>query len=283
MFSLFKRDKNPKSEILKEIKSIGFNEIEKVIELIKPAILIDSTTKKPSIGTSKFGGQPDLPKNYDWPKFNGAPMTFLCQISLSELKKFDSGLYFKKTGLLSIFHYFENPENEFGAEYDFYPSEKDYQILHFDSNEKLETTKYPEKLIDDYRFKESGISFIQSYQIPGSDEHSNVIDSNLSESDKEKLFDYADEYMDIFQGQIGGHPLPIQGGADLDWTSSKFPNLEYLSKEHIEKALSFENLLSLSFQLDFEAIGDSNMYIGITKDDLKQSNFENAVIIHQGT
>lgn len=283
MLSLFKRDKNPKNRILSEIKSIGFNEVEKVIELIKPTVLLDSTTKQPIAGASKFGGQPDLPKNYVWPKFNDAPMAFLCQISLSELKNFDSGLSFQKTGLLSIFHYFENPENEFGAEYDFYPPEKEYKILFFDNNENLEPTQHPENLIKEYKFKEEGISFIQSYQIPGSDEHSIVIDSSLSEADKEKLFDYADEYMDIFQGQIGGHPLPFQDGADLDWTSSKFPKVEYLSKEHIEKALSFENLLSFSFQFNFEAIGDSNIYIGVTKDDLKQSNFENAIIIHQAT
>lgn len=151
------------------------------------------------------------------------------------------------------------------------------------SDEKLESKPFPENYLPEYKFQERGISFIQSYQIPGSPEHSVVINSGLNESDKEKLYEYAERNMNIFESQIGGYPLPLQVGTDLDWTAMKFPNLVYLSKEFINEALKFENLLSFSLSHDFEVIGDSNMHIGIQKSDMEKSLFEKTVLIHQST
>jgi uncharacterized protein YwqG len=283
MFNLFKRKNDPLKEIKAEINSLNFDDYNAVIKLVKPTIVIDIKNQIPKIGTSKFGGFPDLSNEADWPKFEGKPMVFFCQISILELVEFDCGFNFEKPGLISIFHHFNSPEDKYGAEYDFSPYREEYQILFFEKHEKLKRTPYPKSYILDYKFEERAISFIQSYQIPGSPEHSVVINSNLSESDKNKLYDYADRHMNIFESQIGGYPLPVQGGADLEWASSKFSNLEYLGSEFINEALKFENLLSFSFQHDFETIGDSNMYIGITREDLEKSKFEDAILIHQST
>lgn len=284
MFNIFKRKIDPLKEIKAEIGILDFDNKEGVIQMIKPTVLIDSLSENIKMGGSKFGGTPDLPLHIEWPAFEGKPMVFFCQLSISELSKFDCGFTFEKpTGLLSIFHYFKSPENEYGAEYDLGPSADQYRILLTSGGEKLESKPFPENYLPEYKFQERGISFIQSYQIPGSPEHSVVINSDLSESDQAKLYEYAERNMNIFESQIGGYPLPLQDGTDLDWTAMKFPNLDYLSKEFIDEALKFENLLSFSFLHDFEVIGDSNMHIGIQKSDLEKSLFEKSALIHQST
>ncbi len=283
MFKIFKKLIDPKKEILSEIKQLNFDDFETIVKLIKPTALLDIKSGTPQIGSSKFGGCPDLTNSNQWPLFDNKPMVFLCQISTKELSKVDCGFNFKKEGLISVFHYFAAPQNEYGAAYDCSPSKQEYKIVFTETKNELLRISYPENYVKDYEFEERAIAFIQSYQIPGSPEHSAVINSTLNESDKNKLYDYAESYMNIFESQIGGYPMPVQAGPDLDWTSSKWPNLKYLSTEYVSKAMEFENLLSFTFEFDFESIGDSNMYIGITKQDLEKLDINEAIIIHQAT
>ncbi|MFN6075540.1 MAG: DUF1963 domain-containing protein [Fluviicola sp.] len=280
---IFKKLIDPKKEILSEIKQLNFDDVENIVKLIKPTAILDIENGIPKIGSSKFGGCPDLYNSSKWPVFDNKPMVFLCQISTKELSKVDCGFIFKKDGLISVFHHFDNPESEYGAIYDYSPSRHMYKIVFNETTNELQRLSYPDNYVKDYEFEEKAIVFKQSYQIPGSPEHIAVINSKLNESDKNKLYDYAERFMNIFESQIGGYPLPVQAGPELDWTSSKFPNLKYLSSEFVFKALEFENLLSFTFQFDFESIGDSNMYIGITKEDLEKLNFDEAIIIHQAT
>lgn len=54
------------------------------------------------IGASKYGGAPDLPRDFIWPFHNDRPMWFTCQIDLSELPTcFD---ILPKIGVLSFFY-----------------------------------------------------------------------------------------------------------------------------------------------------------------------------------
>lgn len=283
MFRILKKSIDPRKEIISEIKQLNFEDFESVVELIKPTAILDTKNETPKIGSSKFGGYPDLNNSNDWPLFENIPMVFLCQISTKELTKVDCGLKFKKHGLISFFHYFNEPENEYGAMYDYSPSHQEYKVLFHQENIPLKRIEYPKDYYQDYKFEEKAILFIQSYQIPGTPEHASVVNSKLSDSDKNKLYDYADKFMNIFESQIGGYPLPVQAGPELDWTSSKWSNFEYLSNEFNLKAIEFENLLSFTFQFDYEIIGDSNMYIGITKKDLEELNFDEAIVIHQAT
>ena len=56
------------------------------------------------IGTSKFGGCPDLPPDLDWPMNRSTPLTFLAQFDLTEVAPFDAETLLPPIGMLSFFY-----------------------------------------------------------------------------------------------------------------------------------------------------------------------------------
>ena len=79
---------------------------EKLIALLRPAIALTTTraddTQLP-IGSSKFGGSPDVPNGFEWPMWNEEPLSFLVQINLEEIASYDDQELLPKHGLLSFF------------------------------------------------------------------------------------------------------------------------------------------------------------------------------------
>lgn len=58
---------------------------------------------KASIGASRFGGWPDLPRKSDWPRWQGRPMGFVAQLNLEEAHSAGVSLRLPRRGLLSFF------------------------------------------------------------------------------------------------------------------------------------------------------------------------------------
>lgn len=57
-----------------------------------------------AIGTTKFGGYPDLPHDFPWPEFKGLSLDFLGQLDLSEAPPLDASVTLPTSGLLSFFY-----------------------------------------------------------------------------------------------------------------------------------------------------------------------------------
>lgn len=79
-----------KAAVRKELKRFGLSAYEDlVLDALEPAVrLVTSKPVKKSlpVGSSKFGGEPDLASPEDWPIHpSGRPMHFLGQIALSDL------------------------------------------------------------------------------------------------------------------------------------------------------------------------------------------------------
>lgn len=72
--------------------------------LLRPAIRIYTkhATDLP-VGTSRFGGAPDLPAGMQWPSARKTPLTFIAQLRLDELRPFDPDHTLPERGLLSVF------------------------------------------------------------------------------------------------------------------------------------------------------------------------------------
>jgi Domain of unknown function (DUF1963) len=89
----------------------GFGEYwEDFAKVIRPAIGINTTDLEWSaesqipIGASKFGGLPDVPFDFSIPHDErGVPCSFVAQIDLAQVSKFDAESLLPKTGLLSFF------------------------------------------------------------------------------------------------------------------------------------------------------------------------------------
>ena len=78
---------------------------QQILSLALPAIAIStaSINLAPGIGRSRFGGWPDLPPEAIWPCYEGAPMVFVAQINLADLKGWKPAEVLPEEGLLSFF------------------------------------------------------------------------------------------------------------------------------------------------------------------------------------
>lgn len=57
-----------------------------------------------AIGASRIGGAPDLPPGVEWPRIEGAPLAFLAQIDLAELRGMAGAEDLPDSGLLAFFY-----------------------------------------------------------------------------------------------------------------------------------------------------------------------------------
>lgn len=81
---------------------------EEIIEAVKYRFSIkrhyirDET--KIDIGVSKFGGNPDVPKNFDWPYWAGRPLSFLMQLNIADMNQFREQYFSVQKGILYFFY-----------------------------------------------------------------------------------------------------------------------------------------------------------------------------------
>ncbi|CAN0603540.1 unnamed protein product, partial [Ectocarpus sp. 12 AP-2014] len=69
--------------------------------IMLPAIKIEQATVFDVKGLSKYGGNPLVPENFEWPRHKFGDYRFIAQFNLSELPPGENQL--PKKGLLSIF------------------------------------------------------------------------------------------------------------------------------------------------------------------------------------
>lgn len=277
---------NKYEAILKELNNYKWEEFDIIKSMVQPAIeIISNQANNIPIGASKIGGTPDLPSTFDWPKFESKSMLFFAQINLSEISSYHRSDLLSKNGIIYFFAYFPKPENEFGAAYDFLKDKKEYKILFYNGEiSELKNTIFPNDIIPDYQFSSNQLSFRTFFQLPPSIETGIIESSSLSEMDKELLQQYNDQFSDGIIDQILGIPKPVQYGADFDLALS-YLNLDYSECENRKAEIDkirpdFINLLCLPI---FDRIGDSQMYFGIHKEDLKHKRFDKTILILQGT
>ena len=88
---------------------------DRVVAAMKPSIFLSLVPQGGSmydrvprpetipVGVSKVGGSPDLPPAFQWPEWNGEPLSFLAQIALPEVAAFDVEGLLPRTGMLYFF------------------------------------------------------------------------------------------------------------------------------------------------------------------------------------
>ena len=96
-------------ELKKALTQRGLGEyFERTKHLVRNAIHIEPI-RTPSdqipVGASKFGGHPDLPEDFVWPRREeGQPLLFLCQYNLAELAPYDRDGLLPTEGILYFFY-----------------------------------------------------------------------------------------------------------------------------------------------------------------------------------
>lgn len=114
---------------------------EKILRLAKPAIQMTRVAANDDVlpvGTSKLGGLPDLPQDFQWPYFGTKPLTFIGQFNLSDVSAHDVNGMLPTQGLL--YYFFEADEVPWGE-----PDDRDGgQVIYLaNAGESLVRTPHP--------------------------------------------------------------------------------------------------------------------------------------------
>lgn len=246
---------------------------------IIPAIGLNSTFDFPSSVTSKFGGFPDINKNFKWPTFNGRPLSFVAQIDFAELGSLSSFVNIPSSGVAYFFLL-----TELNAAY---PSMPGQYLVYYQRKEERIEDFLPASRIDAMVFKEAGMGFYPLLTFLRDYEYNEQIDDVLDELtiEIERITGHSREG----GHQIGGHPFSLQNPVTLEWTNrrkSLILNKEKkLSLPSLNERHDHNLLLQLFFgddKLDFSKYGGQGMaYYGISKRDLDNLRFNKSVLTCQ--
>jgi uncharacterized protein YwqG len=167
------------------------------------------------IGASKLGGFPDLLEDSEWPRRDGAPLSFLAQINVTALPRFDGVNELPPNTLLSFFYDTEN------SPWGFDPADKSgWRVLAspISPAAPLKRRRRPEGLTDEKVFKPCVLFAILDESLP--DYFSRIIETlKLTKSEQDAY--YNELFADIdnrvgLHHQLMGHAKPVQSDMQLD-------------------------------------------------------------------
>ena len=255
-------------------------------------------------GTSKIGGKPDLPKDFQWFYYKGEdykkivenrPLSFLMQINCEEVHKYDKESLLPEKGMLYFFY------ELFTMTWGFSPQDRgSAKVFYYDGEIKdLAPADFPEDMEKDCIIPESKIDFesMNDYPIDFLDYY-DVDDSDEEMAKKEKEFekDLKELGYKADTTKLLGHPELIQGEYWEECEGVARKNIYYGSapikygSDEVKKSIK-ENAKDwiLLMQVSELEIGDYGLYFGdsgkiyfnIRKEDLKNKNFDNVWLILQ--
>lgn len=275
--------------------------VEKILkEIKKNAINIEFNTEYCDgfeIGTTKFGGKPDLPKDFEWFYFRGEdfqnetknrPLSFLAQINCKEVKEYDKDNVLPNSGMIYFFYdcramkWGFDPKDEGSAKVYYYDGEIS----------ELIRTDFPNDMEEEHKIPEVKIDFSNSFNVPyyeefsehygydGWDEYDEIKYSLGYEDseEKSKLLGYADIIQDdmllecekVTNGiNCGGIPkIKPRKLKKMKSDSKKWQLLFQLSTVYVD-----------GYELMFGDCGSIFFYI--KAEDLEKRNFDNCWLILQ--
>ena len=276
-----------KNGYIKALKELEWQtDFKKVEALLKPAIKINKKTSigGSKLGLSRFGGTPDLPLGMDWPTFAGNSLIFLAQINLEEIKMYDIDNELPDKGIIYFFIHSDKPDAEEQVVSD---NKKRYRVLYSENNE-LKNIDFPKEFTSEYHFKPVRMEFQSFYTFPSGE---TLEIESLEEEDRDNSYIFNDEYGNHEGEQVLGYTMPIQCDVTHNWAFSyldfKTHKLNEADNAKIDAIRpEFVTLLQVSmenFYIGFDRIVTAIGYFGITKDDLKNKNFDKAILVFQDT
>lgn len=164
-----------------------------------------------SLGTSKLGGEPDLPADTTWPSLRNTPLAFVAQINLAETQGFDAASVLPVDGLLSFF-YAAAGQQIWG--YD--PADAGaWAVLYSPAGQPLTRSDQPRRLPQHVRFGAMHLTSHSELTFPGWES----LDVERVGMSRDELDAYADLFGFGEQGPIHrllGRPDPIQNDMQME-------------------------------------------------------------------
>ena len=264
----------------------------------------DENREKLSKGTSKIGGKPDLPKDFQWFYYNGEdykkivenrPLSFLMQINCEEVHKYDKESLLPEKGMLYFFY------ELFTMTWGFSPQDRESaKVFYYNGEIKdLVPADFPEDMEKDCIIPESKINFesMNDYPIDFLDYYDpDDSDEEMDRKEKEFEKDLKELGYKADTTKLLGHPELIQGEYWEECEGVAGKNIYYGSapikygSDEVKKSIK-ENAKDwiLLMQMSELEIGDYGLYFGdsgkiyfnIRKGDLKNKNFNDVWLILQ--
>lgn len=229
-----------KQEIIDKIKLSNLNEKDKLdlIKSLTSRYLIQTQNTGISLGSSKFGGYPHLPKKFEYPQEETYFYEFVCQINLSELIDNDI-LNLPQKGILYFF--IDDDFNVGNVNTKVFLLDVDNEELEIKltpSNKKSRCESFDSRTIQ----TELRIRFIKTLAISQliSD---TIVNTEAIDTEQFNLnFDIESYYS---TDQIGGYPATWRN-KDSEWwaylVTKRYACLYYLTQEHQLNHLKKENI-----------------------------------------
>lgn len=281
---------------------------KRLLEIAKKEIRLNfMKSKEPlDITTSKIGGKPAVPSDFEWPTYTGViygietekktrPLSFLAQINLKEISELDDKNLLPKEGILSFFYDLET------MTWGFDPEDKgSAMIFYFPEDTVLQAKDIPEEIEERNVIPELSVQFEPHISLPGYGDK----DEELGLSRDEDL-DW-DDFMECRENAGGddndevtklfGYPNVIQNPMEeeCEACSSGFRQgnhedyaaiTDEQKKEIAEKAKDWMLLFQMStietdgYELMFGDCG--SIYFWIRKQDLEERRFDKAWLVLQ--
>ncbi|MCA9905359.1 MAG: DUF1963 domain-containing protein [Anaerolineae bacterium] len=98
------------AEFQEQVRLLKLERLEnQLVQLLKPCLYVKTSRaddeSELALGTSRFGGNPDLPADFRWPHYRAnEPLTFIAQFRLSEIAAYKIDTVLPESGLLYFFY-----------------------------------------------------------------------------------------------------------------------------------------------------------------------------------
>jgi len=163
---------------------------------------VDSELEIP-LGAAKIGGNPDLPRELEWPTARDFPLIFLAQVALTDIPHLDVTPRLPQSGLLSFF--FDAKEQPWG----FDPKNAgSWKVVYTPNAEKLHRREFPEGFPVS-KFKACRLTSRKRFSLP-SWERSGACGLDLNEEEMDALEEVSLQLRSSGH-QLLGLPVVVQG------------------------------------------------------------------------
>jgi len=252
--------------------------------------------EKLPVGTSKIGGKPDLPRNFEWPYFveddgSRQSLSFLAQINCAEVKSLDRENLLPDMGMLYFFHELDSQR------WGFSPSDKgSAKVCYVEASADIQSTGFPADLLEENQLPEFTIEFSLRTELPDFEEFqrwcgdysyrdwdayqaavNGMLEISQEEADEDDSITKLLGYADLIQDEMLSECEEVTNGFEYGMARKKATDEELARME--EKCLRWQLLMQFDsidedgYELCFGDVGRLYFYIPI--EDLKFKKFEN--------
>ena len=239
-------------------------------------------------GETKFGGRPDLPYGFEWPRFacedgETRPLAFLAQINLADVSAHGAGGLLPETGLLSFFY--ETETQPWG----FTPDDAgSARVYWFDCAGTLVPTDVPEgaEMLPERGAELCGELTVPAYEELdsecGYEEYCEAVSLLGFDPDAEPAYARLLGWPELIQGPMEEECERVSRGRDCGTPEGYADGSGAESADIAAKAREWRLLFCMGSDDDGAMFGDCvNIYFWMRESDLRERRFEKAHLILQ--